>query len=250
MTTDSPPAATYKVQPRKPSVESFRPAIKEEKGSFVLLHGWDSIGTDMDALRAFLQKLPDASGWNFYTPTYETHLETFTEAAQDLFSYIDALTQPLILLGYSEGAIVARQMILDGLQVKAYISICGPHLGVGGWIPPIDAGVASVSPFSPDLKKLNESKQEGSHRDTYRLFAITCTDVWGYHADDGVVPVASALGSSLGTVAERKTIHLDYNGYIAGVDPHHRGMDPTYLQPVIDICDKLLATSVVAEMTK
>jgi hypothetical protein len=59
---------------------------------------------------------------------------------------------------------------------------------------PIDAGVASVPSFSLDLKKLNESKQEGSHRDTYRLFAITCTCVWGYHADDGVVPLGSALG--------------------------------------------------------
>ena len=31
-----------------------------------------------------LQQLPSASGWSFYLPTYETHLETFVEAAQDL----------------------------------------------------------------------------------------------------------------------------------------------------------------------
>jgi pimeloyl-ACP methyl ester carboxylesterase len=254
MTTDSPPAATYKVRPRKPSADSFRPPIKEAKGSFVLLHGWDSIGCDMDLLRVSLQKLPDARGWNFYTPTYETHLKTFTQAAQDLFRYIDALTQPLILLGYSEGAIVARRMILDGLQVQALITICGPHLGTGRWIPPIDVGLASISPFSPDLKKLNDSKVEASHRKSYHLFAITCTDAWPlpgtYHDDDGVVLRPSALGLGLGSVAERTAIHLDYNGYIAGGDPHHRGMDPAYLKPLIDTCDKLLATSVVAEMAK
>jgi hypothetical protein len=55
---------------------------------------------------------------------------------------------------------------------------------------PIDAGVASVPSFSLDSK----TKQEGSHRDTYHLFAITCTCVWGYHADDGVVPLRSASG--------------------------------------------------------
>jgi hypothetical protein len=33
---------------------------------------------------------------------------------------------------------------------------------------------------------------------------------------------------------------LDYGDQVAGVDAHHRGMDPTYLQPLLDTCSRLL----------
>src|SRR6516164_9581014 len=123
------PVTTYKVQPRTPSVEPFGPVTKVGgRGSCVLLHGWDSTGSDMGPLCAALQNLPSATGWNFYTSTYETHTETFIQAARDLYPDINGLTSPLILLGYSEGDIVARQMILMGLQVQALVTICGPNL--------------------------------------------------------------------------------------------------------------------------
>jgi hypothetical protein len=193
----------------------------------------------MGPLCAALQNLPSATGWNFYTSTYETHTETFIQAARDLYPDINGLTSPLILLGYSEGDIVARQMILMGLQVQALVTICGPNLGLGFWIPTPDAGSASLSPFSADLKGLNDSPQERAHRYSYHLFGISCSDFWGDHPDDGVVPVPSALGIGLGPVAEQVTIHLDYGDQIAGWDPHHRGMDPKYLQPVLDRCSQL-----------
>jgi hypothetical protein len=184
-----------------------------------------------------LQQLPSANGWNFYTPTYETHLETFVQAAKDLYPQMQALTQPLILLGYSEGGIVSRQLIADGIKVKVLVTICSPHSGLGVWIPTPDAGSASISPFSEDLKRLNASGSESASRKLYHLFGISCTDFWGYHEDDGVVPVSSALGTNLGSVAERVKIELDYGpDTIAGVDPHHRGMDPEYLQPLLATC--------------
>jgi pimeloyl-ACP methyl ester carboxylesterase len=231
---------TYKVRPRTPSVELFGPIAKEgDRGSCVLLHGWDATGSSMSPLCAVLQKLPPAAGWNFYTPTYETHTQTFVDAARDLRPKLQALKPPLILVGYSEGAIVARRMIADGLQVNALVTVCGPHLGLGPWMPTPDAGSASVSPFSADLKALNDSPAERPHRRSYHFFAISCTDLWGDHADDGVVPVQSALGMTLGAVAERVTIHLDYGDKIAGWDPHLRGMDPGNLQPVLNTCSQL-----------
>jgi hypothetical protein len=187
-----------------------------------------------------LRLLPSSAGWNFYTPTYETHTETFVQAARDLYPQIHGLTQPLILLGYSEGGVVARQMIVDGVQVKALVTICAPHLGLGVWIPTPDSGSASLSPFSSDLQNLNNSPVDQAHRKFYHLFALSCTDFWGFHNDDGVVPVPSALGDTLGPMAEQKVIQLDYGTQIAGVDPHHRGMDPTNLQPLIDTCSQLL----------
>jgi hypothetical protein len=135
------------------------------------------------------------------------------------------------------GGIVNRQMILDGLEIKALVTICSPHLGVGYWIPPVDLGVESMLRSSEDLKKLNDSPQERAHRHSYHLFGITCSDHWGYHPDDGVVQIESARGEGLGPVAERVTIHLNYHDRIAGWDPHHRGMDPQKL--LLDTCSGL-----------
>ena len=233
------PTATYTIRPKRPMVTPYGAAIARPRGFFVLLHGWNSTGRDMAPLSDALQHLPSAAGWSFYTPTYETYIETFVEAARDLYPQIQALTEPLILLGYSEGAIVARQLIVDGLKIKALVTICGPHLGLGAWLPTPDPGSASISPFSADLKHLNELAIDKANRKLFHLFAISCTDFWGPHDDDGVIPVSSALGKSLGQMAERATIHLDYGNAIAGIDPHHRGMDPTNLQPVLDTCSKL-----------
>jgi hypothetical protein len=55
----------------------------------------------------------------------------------------------------------------------------------------------------------------------YHLFAISCSDLWGDHPDDGVIPVPSALGISLGPVAERLTIHLNYGDGRAPVSALH-----------------------------
>jgi hypothetical protein len=97
------PSAIYPITPRKPTLKPYGLTVAGPRGSFVLLHGWDSVGNDMAALADALQQLPSAKGWNFYTPTYDTHLETFVQAANDPYPQIQALTQPLILLGYSEG---------------------------------------------------------------------------------------------------------------------------------------------------
>jgi pimeloyl-ACP methyl ester carboxylesterase len=194
-----------------------------------------------------IQHLPNATNWRFYTLTYETHLDTFVQAAADLLPQMQALAKPLIVLGYSEGAIVARQLIADGLAVQALVTICGPHLGLGYWIPTPDLASDSVSPFSLVLMQLNQSPQEQRHRGTYHLFAITCSDMFGYHADDGVVPASSGQGIGLGHVAERATIYLDYGSdQIAGWDPHLRGMDPTHLRPVLTTCQNLLAPVVAS----
>jgi pimeloyl-ACP methyl ester carboxylesterase len=229
---------TYKMRPRAASIESVGPT-GGQRGSCVLLHGWDADGSSMKALCAALQALPQAAGWNFFTPTYETHTETFVVVANDLLPQLRLLPAPLILVVYSEGGVVARQMIADGLHVKSLVTICCPHLGIGTWLPTPDPGSASVSPFSPYLKTLNDSHTESAERHLYHCFGITCTDVLGDHPDDGVVPIQSALAATLGAVAERVTIHLDYNRHIAGWDPHLRGMDPNCLQPVLDTCANL-----------
>jgi len=230
---------SYKIESRRPVFEPLGERIRTPRGSCVILHGWDSKGSDMAPLVAALQRLPTAAQWNFYSPTYETQTETFVEAAQDLYSTIRTLAQPLVIVGYSEGAVVARQLVVDGVQIKAVVTICGPHLGVGGWVPLPGAGPGSLSADSPYIRDLNASRTDQRQRNRYHFFGIWCTDLWGDHQDDGVVPINSALGTTLGPVAERVKIHLDYGQHIAGFDPHLRGMDPIYLMPVLNTCAQL-----------
>lgn len=160
---------------------------------------------------------------------------------------VKPLAKPLIIIGYSEGGIVARQLIAKKLPVQALVTICSPHHGLGYWMPTPDVGSASVSPFSDDLSRLNNSTEETKHRGSYHLFAISCSDFFGYHSDDGVVPISSGLGDALGAIPERTPIHLNYGDkQIAGWDPHHRGTDPTHLGPVLTTCSQLLALSMTS----
>jgi pimeloyl-ACP methyl ester carboxylesterase len=220
-----------------PVFETLEPA----KGTCLLLHGWDSSGIDMLPLSNALQQLPTAGSWSFYCATYETHLATFVDAALELTPQVQQLAPPILIVGYSEGAIVARQMIANGLNVTALVTICAPHQGLLPWIPTPDLGSGSVSPFSADLANLNASEQDAQNRLRYYLFAISSDDAFGHHDDDGVVAESSALGMSLGPVAERsQPIELNYPGMIAGWTPHEQGMNPAYLQPVLATCQQLL----------
>jgi pimeloyl-ACP methyl ester carboxylesterase len=233
--------ARYEVLPIPATIAPVFEAL-QPKGTCLLLHGWDSKGSDMLPLSDALQQLPTAAGWSFCCATYETHLKTFVEAALDLAPQAQMLTPPLLIVGYSEGAIVARQMIANGLNVKALVTICAPHQGLLPWIPTPDLGSGSVSPFSVDLANLNASNQDAQNRLKYYLFAISSDDWFGHHDDDGVVAVSSALGMSLGPVAERaQPIELNYAGMIAGWAPHEQGMNPAYLEPVLATCEQLLA---------
>lgn len=232
-------SARYAIRPIGATITPRFEADDPVKGTCVLLHGWDSNGNDMVPLSDALHQMPSAAGWTFYCATYETHLATFVDAAHQLLPLLQSFAHPIILVGYSEGAIASRQMIADGLDVVALVTICAPHLGILPWIPTPDLGSASVSPFSADLADLNASPQDRANRLKYYLFAICSEDWFGEHNDDGVVAVSSALGMSLGPVAERNDpIELSYQG-IAGWNPHVQGMNPAYLGPVLITCAQL-----------
>jgi hypothetical protein len=205
----------------------------------VLLHGWDEDGTAMLPLSEALQKKSSAKGWDFHAPiTYETHLLPFTQAAAQIAPLLAGLHN-LVIIGYSEGGVVARQLVANGVEPRAVVTSCSPHEGLGRWIPPVDLGVRSLVQGSPELNALNFSgPTDTNFRHFYHCFAMGSDDVFGSHPDDGVVQLWSALGNGLGFGNSQWSL-LNYNGWIAGWDPHLKGRDPNYLDSLIALCDQI-----------
>ncbi len=210
----------------------------------ILLHGWNNEGVNMHRLRDALYKLPEAVGWDFISPSYESHFKSFKDNAKALskgLAYLSFDQETTILIGYSTGGLVARQMIAEGFPCKALITICTPHEGILPWVTTPDITSMSLHMFSQDLAALNQNHKDIDSRHTYHLFGIHSQDLAGVHYDDGVVRLDSALGMNVfEEVASRQSIRLDYD-FIAGADPHIKGLDPTYLTGFTALSQQILA---------
>ena len=215
-----------------------------EQKCCILLHGWNSKGVNMHRLRDALYKLPEAVGWDFISPSYESHFKSFKDNAKDLIEALTSLNFDLettILIGYSTGGLVARQMVAEGFPCKALVTICTPHEGLLPWVTTPDITSMSLHMFSQDLAELNQNHKDIDSRHIYHLFGIHSKDLGGFHYDDGVVELNSALGMNIfQDVASRQSIQLDYD-FMAGGDPHIKGMDPTYLTGFTVLGQQILA---------
>jgi len=237
----------YKMEPATPGV--FQTAeFLEAKGApqkhCILLHGWNSDASAMDAIKGVLMNFPEARNWRFWWLNYDSHLASFKTSAHQLVNLLAA--QPYdfsttVFVAYSMGGLVARQMIASGFPAKALVTICTPHHGVAPWVPTPNTGTQSMAPWSADLAALNNNPTDAAHRRSYHFFGITYSDIRGKHEDDVIVTIGSAMGDTLGDTATRLKIHLDYGNGLAGPDPHWRGMDPNYVKPATSLCQKLFA---------
>jgi pimeloyl-ACP methyl ester carboxylesterase len=199
----------------------------------------------MGSLRQALQELPSAGDWHFWSADYKTHLHPFIQGARDLKAAFEQQPHDFtntVLVGFSMGGLVARRLVAEGFPCRALVTICSPHQGVAPWVLTHSPGTWSLSRRSPHLVALNRNPLDRAHRPHYYLFAITYTDIGGYHDDDTIVTARSALGANLGQVALRKKIHIDYGrtlGRRLSGSPHVRGMNPRYLTPVLQTCNRL-----------
>ncbi len=210
----------------------------------ILLHGWNNKDVSTHRLRDALYKLPEAVGWDFISPSYESHFKSFKDNAKDIsrgLAHLNLDLETTILIGYSTGGLVARQMIAEGFPCKALITICTPHEGILPWVTTPDITSMSLHMFSQDLAALNQNHKDINSRHTYHLFGIHSKDLAGVHYDDGIVELNSALGMNIfENVASRQSIQLDYD-FIAGADPHIKGLDPTYLKGFTTLSQQILA---------
>ncbi len=209
----------------------------------VLLHGWNSPSWFLNDWKDALRDLPQAANWRFWLPDFPTHRFSFVRAAQEVrraLSAQEANWDDVILIGYSMGGLVARQMARDGFPCRAVVTICSPNEGVLPWVPTPTIGPQSLRKSSTQLRSLN--RETPGENAPLHLFAVTYRDLLGNHWHDGLVSERSALGEHLRTVAHRQTVHLEYGRQIASlvpVGPHVRGMNPTTMNPVLETCARL-----------
>lgn len=229
-----PPGVSFRLQEPREATDSPRHCI--------LLHGWNSPCSYMDELQNALQNLSSAQQWHFWQVEYPTHLWSFERGAKEIMRVLKETCHDFtntIFIGYSMGGIVARRMVADGFPCQSLISICSPHQGLARWIMPHSPGTWSLSRWSQSLRQLNNNQRDKDLRSRYHFYAITYHDRFGYHPHDGIVTQNSALGKNLASVATRQTIALDYEQKLGGSEPHLRGMNPRYLEPLLDKCKEL-----------
>ncbi len=198
----------------------------------VLLHGWHSTEIQMRAWHKALQDVDgDRSVWRL---SYDTHWKSFSRSARHVMAALKAQQvewDDVVLIGYSMGGIVARQMIAYGFPARNLVTLCSPHHGALKWSPlrlPImtDPGASTLSEWSPSLRRLNAHPRDKAMRAKYHLMAITFRDKRGEHDHDGIVGRPSAEGVELGEVASRLHLRFDYGKRAFFTDPHMLGMSP------------------------
>ncbi len=212
----------------------------------IIVHGWASDARAMRRVRDELKELPQARTWRFWDVTYDTTWTPYPESARQIVAELKKREHDFsrtILIGYSMGGLVARQMVAEGFPCTALVSLCTPHHGPVPWIPVPTRGPRSLAHWSRFTKDLNRNPNDIAARDRYHLFAVVYRDRFGLHNNDGMVTQDSALGKQLGEVASRHTMHLKYNVPVTALmpfDPHWRAMFPQNIQPAIRHIGKLM----------
>lgn len=202
----------------------------------IFLHGWNSHGRDMQRIKQAVMPGIQAIVWS---PDYDSNNFSFTDCARLLADSLLKQKQfdfsRTMIIGYSMGGIVARQMINNGFPCKALVTLCSPHAGI---MYPLgsDTGSMSLIPASQDLNRLNRME---NYARLYHCIGIYSRDSFGDHRDDGVVGIDSALAKHLWPVAYTSAIQLQYEGGGAWADPHQHGMNPESIPGAVQYCRQL-----------
>ena len=237
------------VEPRRISVARFAPRVLASGAPrhCVLLHGWNCHSNYLKPLMQALQVRDEAKNHTFWLPDFPTHFRPFDATARAL-SRVLAVQQNdwenTILIGYSMGGVVARQLVADGFPCRALVTVCAPHDGPMFYVPRVTVGPYSLGKNSKQMRALNADPRDIARRGDYHFFGITYRDRFGFHNDDAVVPRASALGENLGEIGTRRAIEIDYGrgfGRSTRSNPHVEGLNPRTMAPMIDLCAHLFA---------
>lgn len=216
-----------------------------------MLHGWRDNGNDGSAIDDFkrtLKNSKEGTGWGFWSPSYDSIFTPFTKNADDIWTNLKKYQKDgmdlsrVVLIGYSMGGLVARQLVVNGLDILGLLTMCSPHTGLFPLLPQAaGAGEASLTYKSTKLIELNKEARDIENRGKYRFLGVTYTDRGGKHMHDMIVEYDSAMGKILDGVGKRIEQHLDYgNNMFAEWTPHQYPPKPTYAPEGIANAKELL----------
>jgi pimeloyl-ACP methyl ester carboxylesterase len=222
------------------ALQHFEPRSgKASNRHCLILHGWASDASALMRIREYLRVAPQAADWNFWDITYDTTWQPFPQSAVQILGKLKSTGHDFsetLVIGYSMGGLVARQLVAEGLPCSNLMTLCTPHHGPVRWMPIPTRGPRSLGNWSRHTKTLNHHPRDIENRKRYHFFGITYTDTFGFHNHDGMVSKASAMGEKLGEVATRRVMQLKYSvpiSMLMPVDPHWRGMFPKYIGPAL-----------------
>lgn len=225
------------IEPRAVRLTSNSDKAEGATRHVIFIHGWNADSASLGNLYRATERAPEAQGWQLWNIDFPTHRWSFARGAKEIVAALretGADFNEVILVGFSMGGVVARQMVADGFPCKALIAIASPHQGVVRWVTTHSPGTVSIHRRSKQLAALNANPADIAARGRYHFFSITYSNMLGHHPHDGLVSKSSALGSRLGPVAERKNVHFDLGRKLVMHGPHLRGMSAIDMAPAME----------------
>lgn len=234
------------LRPRKASLQHIAAAHNPPQKHCILLHGWGARGQDMQSWADALAATPAGQSTHFWIPTYDTSWRNFAQSAREIKVLLES--QPFdfsrtLIMGYSMGGLVARELARAGFPFQQLVTLCSPHQGAAPWIPIWWRRTPTLKANSKLINNLNSSNGDAMHRSKYHFWGLTYRDPGGQHHHDGIVEIASALGQKLGDLPTRQTYSINIKNPIAGLNlstPHVCALYPQRVPEALGNMVKLL----------
>jgi pimeloyl-ACP methyl ester carboxylesterase len=238
--------AALVLRPRPVSLHHIPAAHHSPQKHCIVLHGWGATGHDMRYWADALATTETGQSTHFWIPTYDTSWRTFPQSARTIKVLLEQ--EPFdfshtLILGYSMGGLVARELARAGFPFRRLITLCTPHQGAAPWVPAWWRRTRSLKANSLLLDNLNSSNGDAQHRSRYHFWGLTYRDPNGLHQHDGIVELFSALGQKLGDAPARETFSLTMKHHVLGLNlsaPHVCALYPERIPAAFQHAVKLL----------
>jgi pimeloyl-ACP methyl ester carboxylesterase len=232
--------ALLALRPRRLTLQHIPAAQNATQKHCILLHGWGATGNDMRHWTAALSATSIGQTTHFWIPTYDTSWRSFPQSARGMKVLLER--EPFdfshtLIVGYSMGGLVARELARAGFPFQHLVTLCSPHHGAAPWIPIWWRRTPTLKADSALIKNLNSSNGDAIHRSKYHFWGLTYRDPCGDHQHDGIVEISSALGQKLGDAPSRQTYSIDLNNPVVGLNlstPHVCALYPQRIPSALE----------------